>query len=68
MVLAAVSRHGIALKYTAEHLCADREVVLAAVSQDRCAYATEDLRADMEVALPVAARPGFLAKKTYLCR
>ena len=50
-MLAAVKQNGLALKFAADHLKADREIVLAAVSQfgNAIEYAAESLRTDSEV-------------------
>eukprot|EP00971_Amphidinium_carterae_P145958 2893094-Amphidinium_carterae.1 len=51
VVLAAVRRDGLALKFAAEALKGDREIVLAAVQENGYAlqHATEALMADREV-------------------
>ena len=51
IVLAAVQKQGIALKYASEALKADREIVLAAVKNNGYAlqYASEDHKADREI-------------------
>mmetsp|Transcript_9581 Transcript_9581/g.21388 ORF Transcript_9581/g.21388 Transcript_9581/m.21388 type:complete len:200 (-) Transcript_9581:141-740(-) len=58
MVLAAVNRNGIALKFASIDLQADRDVALAAVSQNGLAlkFVANTLRADREVVLAAASK------------
>ena len=55
VVMAAMSGKGVALKYASKRLRADKEAVMAAVSQfgkgDAIMYASETLRADKEVVI-----------------
>ncbi|GBR75752.1 hypothetical protein NO2_0395 [Candidatus Termititenax persephonae] len=60
VVLAAVNRNGIVLRYASETLRGDREVVLAAVNKNGYAleYASETLRGDREIVLAAVNRNG----------
>ena len=59
--LAKIRKDGWALKYAAEELKADRDVVLAAVRKDGRAleYAAEELRADRDVVLAAVRNSGW---------